>query len=260
MSINMLDITNLRTGYHKKEIVHGVSFSADRGDFLCIIGANGCGKTTMLKGILGLLPLMGGEATVDGVPVTGAKQRAKIFAYIPQIHSIPFPFRVSDVVLLGRTPHLTSTVSGASRKDKLAAYAAMEMLGIEKIAGSVYTELSGGQQQLVLIARALAQEPRILIMDEPTASLDFGNQQMVLSRMRSLGHDGMLVIMVTHDPSHVLMCANRVLIMKDGRITAEGTPSETVTSEMLSDVFGVNAAVVDVAGPGGEVRKAVVPA
>jgi ABC-type cobalamin/Fe3+-siderophores transport system ATPase subunit len=257
----MLDIKNLHTGYHKKEIVHGISFTVDRGDFACIIGANGCGKTTALKGILGLLPLFAGTVSVDNrlFAGTSVKDRAKIFAYIPQIHGLPFPFLVSDVVLLGRTPHLKSSVAGPSEADMQAAYRAMEMMGIESIAKESYTELSGGQQQLVLIARALAQEPQILIMDEPTASLDFGNQQLVLARMQNLSRSGMSVLMVTHDPHHALLCANKVIVMEEGEIISTGTPEETITTEMMEKIYGTKVFVTTVKLDSGESVRTVIP-
>ncbi|MDR1496086.1 MAG: ABC transporter ATP-binding protein [Clostridiales Family XIII bacterium] len=267
----MMKVTNLHTGYHGKEVVRGISFTVDRGDFTCIIGANGCGKTTALKGILGLLPLSGGAVTVDGEYVAvaaghrsgddpvSAKERAKVFAYIPQVHAIPFPFIVSDVVLLGRTPHLKSSVAGVSKADMEAAYSAMEQMGIASIAREEYTALSGGQQQLVLIARALAQEPKILVMDEPTASLDFGNQQLVLSRMRDLSRRGMAVVMVTHDPHHALLCANKVLVMDDGKIIEEGSPEGTITTETLKRIYGAQVYVATVKLDSGDEVKSVIP-
>jgi ABC-type cobalamin/Fe3+-siderophores transport system ATPase subunit len=262
----MLNVTNLHTGYYKKEIVHGISFSVERGDFVCVIGANGCGKTTAIKGILGLLPLYEGSVEVDGREFAGkanasvsAKDRAKVFAYIPQIHGLPFPFLVSDVVLLGRTPHLQSSVAGPSNRDKEAAYHALEMLGVESIARQNYTELSGGQQQLVLVARALAQEPQILIMDEPTASLDFGNQQLVLERMQNLSRQGMSVLMVTHDPHHALLCANKVIVMENGRIVRTGTPEETITTETLEQIYNTQVLVTTVALASGDEVRTVIP-
>jgi iron complex transport system ATP-binding protein len=265
----MLKVTDLHTGYPNKEVVKGIGFSVLRGGFTCMIGANGCGKTTALKGILGLLPLSGGSVLADGrvfakahsgarESAVSAKERAKVFAYIPQVHSIPFPFLVYDVVLLGRTPHLRSAVAGVSKIDREAVETALERMGISSIAREEYTALSGGQQQLVLIARALAQEPKILVMDEPTASLDFGNQQLVLERMRDLTQSGMSVLMVTHDPHHALLCADNVVVMKDGIIVREGTPEETITTEMLKQIYGARVYVttVDIDG-GGEVRTVV---
>ncbi|MDR2163670.1 MAG: ABC transporter ATP-binding protein [Clostridiales Family XIII bacterium] len=262
----MMKVTDMRTGYNRKEVVKGISFTVGQGSFTCIIGANGCGKTTALKGMLGLLPLFGGSVSVDGVDFVSAgsgaisaKERAKVLAYIPQTHSIPFPFLVSDVVLLGRTPHLKSSVSGVSEADMEAAYGALEQMRITSIAGEEYTALSGGQQQLVLIARALAQEPRILVMDEPTASLDFGNQQMVLERMRDLTDRGMAVVMVTHDPRHALACADEVIVMDDGVIVMRGSPDEIVTTEALGSIYGAQVCVSAVRLESGEDVRVVIP-
>jgi ABC-type cobalamin/Fe3+-siderophores transport system ATPase subunit len=150
-------------------------------------------------------------------------------------------------------------VAGPSARDKEVAYAALEMLGIESIAKENYTELSGGQQQLVLIARALAQEPQILIMDEPTASLDFGNQQLVLERMQNLSDRGMSVLMVTHDPHHALLCANKVIVMDEGEIIKVGTPEETVTTEMLEKIYATQVFVTTVELDSGEEVRTVIP-
>jgi iron complex transport system ATP-binding protein len=244
----VLQIKDLHTGYHKKEIVCGISFDIAAGEFACVIGANGCGKSTALKAILGLLPLFAGEILMSGssVATMNTKTRAQHFAYIPQVHTPPFPFKVADVVLLGRTPHLNSTVSAVSKDDKIKAYTAMEQLDITDLAQTEYTELSGGQQQLVLIARALAQEPRILVMDEPTASLDYGNQQLVLSRMHDLSRSGMAVLMVTHDPDHALFVADQVIVMESGKVIDQGTPLEMITTRNLEKVYNTHVHVADV--------------
>jgi iron complex transport system ATP-binding protein len=206
---------------------------------------------------------MGGGKKIAGgtnaPPVPSARERAKVFAYIPQVHSIPFPFLVYDVALLGRTPHLRSSVAGVSKADREAAEAALEQMGIASIAREEYTALSGGQQQLVLIARALAQEPKVLIMDEPTASLDFGNQQLVLGRVRDLARSGMSVLMVTHDPHHALLCADKVLVMEDGRITREGAPEDTITTETLKEIYGARVYVASVSLDTGEEVRTVIP-
>jgi iron complex transport system ATP-binding protein len=244
----LLRASKIASGYGKKKIVHEVSFTVDAGEFLCVIGANGCGKTTVLKSLLGLLPLFSGQIFLQGQDTAGmdVRRKARHFAYIPQVHIPPFPFKVADVVLLGRTPHLASSVAGVTRHDKVVAYEAMQQLQIEQLAASEYTELSGGQQQLVLIARALAQQPDILIMDEPTASLDFGNQQLVLSRLHRLSRSGMAVLMVTHDPDHALFCADRVLVMEDGRVIEEGSPLMTITSPIMQRIYGTRVCVADV--------------
>jgi iron complex transport system ATP-binding protein len=256
----LLSVEKLCCGYHKTEIVHEASFSVGRGEFVCVIGANGCGKTTLLKTLLGLLPALGGRISVDGRPTASMRERemARYFAYIPQVHRPPFPFTVADVVIMGRTPYI-NTLAKVSDEDKAVAFESMKLLGISHLADASYTRLSGGQQQLVLIARALTQEPLFLVMDEPTASLDFGNQQTVLSRMRSLSQDGTSVIMVTHDPDHALFCADRVIIMEDGRISDDGKTSEIITTENLQRIYGAGVIVLDVEALPGHMERVCIP-
>ena len=248
---HLLEVKDLRCGYGKRnnavEIVHGVSFYLDSNEFMCIIGSNGCGKTTTLKAVMGLLPAMGGTVLAHGVDVHRMPERelARRFAYIPQAHTPPFPFSVADVVMMGRTPYV-NRLARTTRHDRMVAYRALEMLGIDQFADEQYTQLSGGQQQMVLIARALTQQSDILVMDEPTASLDFGNQQLVLSRMRVLSQMGKAVIMVTHDPDHALFCADRVVVMEKGNVIAQGTPDECITTDMLRRIYDTEARVLDV--------------
>lgn len=256
----LLEVSDLRAGYGKNEIVHGISFSIGRGEFVCIIGANGCGKTTVLKSMLGLIKPFSGSVRVSGVETATMteKERAKHFAYIPQAHMPPFPFSVADVIIMGRTPYI-NRLAVVSPDDRRIAYEAMMQLGIEHFAERTYTKLSGGQQQLVLIARALAQQPDVLVMDEPTASLDFGNQQMVLSRMRQLTRAGTSVLMVTHDPDHALFCADRVVVMREGAVMADGTPEQVMTSESLNAVYNTDVRIVDVEIEPGRSARVCIP-
>lgn len=236
----MLEVEHLKAGYGPgHEIVHDVSFTLDEGAFCCIIGANGCGKTTALKTILGLLKPMGGTVKISGKDVYSMtdRERASYFAYIPQTNKLPFPYTVKNMVMMGRTPYM-KRMAQATRADKRIAYAAMCQLEIEHLANEPFTDLSGGQQQLVLIARALAQQPDYLIMDEPTASLDFGNQQLVLSRMRNLVDCGMSVLMVTHDPAHAFYCADRVIVFYKGKVLHDGAPDEVITPETMKTIYG----------------------
>ena len=243
----MLVIRDLYSGYEKTEIVHGVDFEVGRGEFVCMLGANGCGKTTTLKTVLGLIKPSAGSIEMDGVSTIHMREadRAKLFAYIPQAHTPPFPFTVADVVILGRTPYINK-LAIVGEEDKKIAYDCMQRMGIAELADDPYTQLSGGQQQLVLIARALTQQPDLLIMDEPTASLDFGNQQLVLQQMRTLADQGTSVLMVTHDPDHALFCAHRVLVMEEGRIIMEGKPDEVLDTECLQRIYHTEVRVVDI--------------
>lgn len=256
----LLEVRNIHGGYGKTEIVHGISFTIERGEFVCIIGANGCGKTTALKHILGLMKPTSGEVLIDGKSTKDMNEPelAKHFAYIPQAHTPPFPFKVSDVVLMGRTPYLNS-MAVVRPDDKAIAWHAMKQMSIQHLADQPYTALSGGQQQLVLIARALTQQPDLLVMDEPTASLDFGNQQLVLARMKTLAKKGMGVVMVTHDPDHALFCATKVVVMKEGLIDRIGSPRDTVTSEVLRGIYGTNVHVVDVEIEPGRTERVCIP-
>ncbi len=256
----MLRVSGLSAGYGKERVVDDVSFEVPDGCFCCIMGANGCGKTTTIKTILDILKPLGGSVELDGQNVFSLPHelRARYFAYIPQSHTPPFPFTVADVVLLGRTPYIGS-FARVREKDRIIAYQALKQLSIEHLGDAVYTELSGGQQQLVLIARALAQQPRVLVMDEPTASLDFGNQQLVLSRMRKLTEDGTSVLMVTHDPAHALFCADTVVMMAKGGVMATGTPRQTITEENLFALYGHRVCVADVVLPDGTLARTCVP-
>ena len=258
-SESILDVCSLTCGYHRKIIVRDASFSLHRGQFACIIGTNGCGKTTLLKTVLGLLPPMGGHALIRGKDIASLSdaERARHIAYIPQAHTPPFPFSVADVVLMGRTPHI-GRFSSISHEDKRIAWDALCMLGIEHLAERTYTKLSGGQQQLVLIARALTQQPELIVMDEPTASLDFGNQQIVLSRMKELSNHGATVLMVTHDPGHAVYCANTVVVMKDGRVTGTGTPAEIITKPQMESIYRTPIHVSDIMVEG-RMRRICVP-
>jgi len=244
----VLEVLDLHCGYGKKEIVHGASLTVGQGEFVCIIGANGCGKTTLLKSILGLIPAFSGDVSMDGQDVRrlNEKQRARMFAYIPQAHTPPFPFTTADVILMGRTPYI-GRMSQIKEEDRRIVWDAMVTLGIEGLAQRTYTKLSGGQQQLILIARAMAQQPELIIMDEPTASLDFGNQQTVLSRMRELSAAGTSVLMVTHDPHHAFYCADRVVVMGEGQVLVDGEPERVLTKERLEEIYSTEINVVKVA-------------
>lgn len=263
MTDAILQVRDLRVGYGKTnpfEIVHGISFDVYRGEFVCIIGANACGKTTSLKALMGLIPAMGGSVRVSGTDIANIseQERAKHYAYIPQAHTPPFPFSVADVVLMGRTPYINK-FARTTEYDRAVAYSALELMGITNISDKHYTKLSGGQQQLVLIARALAQQSDILIMDEPTASLDYGNQHLVLSAMRNLSKLGKAVVMVTHDPDHALYCADRVIVMDAGNILCAGTPSECITPAVLNQIYGVSVEIMDVEVATGQKERICVP-
>ena len=234
----MIQVRDVEFSYGKQEVLKGISFCMEKGEFVCVLGANGCGKTTLLKSILAFLTPQHAQVLLYGKDIhqMDERERARKIAYIPQYHTPPFPFTVRDVVLMGRTPHL-SRICRPTEKDCRIADESMERLGIAHYANKSYTALSGGQRQMVVIARALAQQPDLLIMDEPTASLDFGNQYLVLAQVKKLAREGMGVLMVTHNPDHAFYCADRIIAMEDGKILSMGDAGKVINEAVMKAVY-----------------------
>ena len=255
-----LEARHLDFGYRGKRVGSDVSLALEAGEVLCLLGPNGSGKTTLFKTLLGLLPAHGGAVLVDEVNLQARARGeiARLVSYVPQAHAAYFPFTVEEVVLMGRTAHL-GLFSSPSRRDREAALAAIARMRIEHLAGSIYTRISGGERQLTLIARALAQDARIVVMDEPTANLDFGNQVRVLEHIQDLARTGMGVLLSTHDPDHVFICADRVAMLHEGRLARLGVPAATVTAESLREIYGVEVAVVRVNVGDGAERQVCIP-
>jgi iron complex transport system ATP-binding protein len=233
-------------GYPGKTIGRDVDIELAAGEVLCLLGPNGGGKTTLFKTLLGLLKKQGGSITLDGADITRwSRQRlARVIAYVPQASAGYFPYTVIDTVLMGRTARI-GLFATPSRHDRAIAEAALARVRLADFADAIFTRLSGGQRQLVLIARALAQEPKILVMDEPTASLDFGNQVLVLNHVRELARQGIGIILSTHDPDHAFACADRVALLHEGRLIACGSPEDVVTSANLQRLYDVAVDIVN---------------
>jgi iron complex transport system ATP-binding protein len=235
-----LEARALAYGYGKRVVGDRADLALSPGEVVCLLGPNGGGKTTLFKTMLGLLSPLGGEMRLNGRPL-GAMSRAEIaraVAYVPQAQIGYFPFAVEDVVLMGRTAHL-GPFARPGRRDVQAARAALDRLGIADLAPCDYTRISGGQRQLTLIARALAGEAELLVMDEPTASLDFGNRARVLERIASLARAGTGVLLSTHEPDHAFLCADRVALLRPGRALEVGPPEAVLTEAALADTYGV---------------------
>ncbi len=240
-----LSVDGLAFGYPAKPVGKDASFSLGAGEVLCLLGPNGSGKTTLFKTLLGLLPAQAGAVYLDDQDIRGWSRRrlARAVGYVPQAHTAYFPFSVLETVLMGRTAHL-GLFATPSPHDIAIADQALATLNIAHLREAIYTRISGGERQLTLIARALAQEPRILIMDEPTASLDFGNQMLVLDQVRRLAERGIGIILSTHDPDHAFLCARRVAMLHQGKVISLGAPAEVITAESLRLIYGVEVDVV----------------
>jgi iron complex transport system ATP-binding protein len=209
VSVPRLAIDDLSYGYPRRIVGRHISLAVRPSEVLCVLGRNGEGKSTLFKTILGLLPAHAGAVMVNGESIArwNARRRALTFGYVPQNGGGFFPFTVSELVLMGRTAH-RGPFTAPSAADREAAGKALATVGIEHLAQREWLRVSGGERQLALIARALAQEPRVLVLDEPTASLDFGNQLRVLDAVRSLAEErGLTVLLSTHHPEQAFACA-----------------------------------------------------
>jgi len=254
-----LEVKNATFSYDgKRNIFEDISFSVDSGDVFCILGPNGTGKSTLLRCLCNLYPLNTGNICIDGKDISAyaPKKLAKKIGFIPQTHTPTFPYSVLQVVMMGRTPHL-NTFASPSKRDREIALEALRAVNIEHIRDKPYTELSGGQMQLVLMARVLAQEPEILLLDEPTSHLDVGNQIYTIKMIRKLSKKGLTLVMTSHFPDHTFLSSNKVGIMKDRKFLAMGPAETVVTEENLQEAYGVPIKIIRIEG---EIkRKIAVP-
>ena len=253
MTANRVRIEAASFHYGARPILDGLELELGEGEILSLLGPNGCGKTTLLRCIAGLLPLRTGRILLDGRDLTALDEtsRARIMGFVFQEHTVLFPYSVLEVVRMGRAPHL-GLFAVPSAHDTEIALQAIEMVGLQALAHERYTHISGGERQLALVARALAQEPQVLLLDEPTSHLDFGNQMLVLETVRHLaGERGLAVLMATHAPDHALFVADRVALMKGGGFLAVGPPAQVMTEANLKTIYGIDVRMVAVTGDDG---------
>ena len=240
-----VDVSHLAFAYEEKPVLVDVSFTADEGQFLSILGPNGAGKSTLFRCILGLQSRYTGIIRLNGTDTRklSPREMAGLIAYIPQSSRPMFNYSVFDIVLMGSSRNL-SPFGAPGRADNARCEWALEKIGISHLAQRCFHRLSGGEQQLVMIARALMQNAPILMMDEPTANLDYGNQLLVMRQAKSLVQEGYTVIQTTHAPEQSYLFSDRILAMSGGRIVKDGSPAEVLSAETVETLYGVKVQVV----------------
>jgi len=249
-----LEVKDLRFSYKDNRVLKGVDLSAGAGQCVFVLGENGAGKTTLFRCLLGLLAGYTGEIHIDGTDAANMSSReiARKIAYIPQAHTPVFNYTVFETVLMG-TNVLTAGLRTPGKLERETTEQMLEQMNIPHLGERGFAEISGGEQQLALIARALAQKSRILIMDEPTANLDYGNQFRVMRHIRQLARDGYLVILSTHNPEHALLYSDMVLVLKEGKAMVYGEPGKILNQDLIKSVYGISVELQTVRAPWGDV-------
>lgn len=233
-------VNNISFSYGSHQVLHNISFTVEDGEFLSILGCNGVGKSTLFRCVLGLLNGYSGQVLINGVDTRKLppSKMAKLAAYIPQNCSPTFNYSVEDVVLMGTTSGLNPLRSPGKKELELVDWA-LDKIGISHLRKRCFHHISGGERQLAVIARALVQDAKLLMLDEPTASLDFGNQMLVQEQARALADEGYTIIQTTHNPEHSYMFSDKVLAIKDGRVLCHGEPKQVMTKEVISQLYGI---------------------
>jgi iron complex transport system ATP-binding protein len=233
---------NVCASLGRRPVLHGVTARFMPGEMIGIIGPNGSGKSTLVRAMLGLVPVTQGEVTVDNRPLgtIAPRELARQIAYLPQGQALHWPLSVERLILLGRLPHL-GPLSRIADVDRNAVHAAMARADVAHLSGRIATELSGGERARVLLARALAVGAPAIVADEPLAALDLGHQMDVMALLRHEVDAGSLVVVVLHDLMMAARYCDRLLLMQDGRIVAEGPPSHVLDADNLQRVYGVRA-------------------
>lgn len=237
------EVRNLIFSYpsDKRKILKGASLRLNKGRVLCILGPNGAGKTTLLNCMAGLLRPEAGTINLCGRDLAEMKEKeiARLVGFVPQLHTPSFDYSALDFVLLGRAPR-TGTFSRPSIEEEERCLSVLKSMGLEYLAGKSYLNISGGERQQLLIARAIVQEPEAVLFDEPTAHLDYGNQHRVLKRIRQMAEEGFSVVMTTHNPDHALLLGGEAAVVSRDGTVIQGSCDEIITEENLREVYGID--------------------
>lgn len=256
-----LELHNVSCGYQKKEpVIERISMDLNGGEICCILGPNGVGKTTLFKTLLGIIPVLRGSISINGQDVTSwkAKERSRVFAYVAQAHVPVFPYKTEDIVMMGRLGQI-GRFSQPTRHDFEVTERAMDDMGLDYLRGAIYTEISGGERQLLMIARALAQEPDILILDEPTANLDYGNMARVLAKMKSLAKRGLCILFTSHMPDQAFLCDAKAALLFRNRPMLFGPCEQVITARTLQEAYHAPVQVAEIIDRAGHPLRMCAP-
>lgn len=246
----MIEIKNLDVSYGKNEILKNISFNINKGEVMCILGENGAGKSTLLKSILNLIKKKSGQITIDNIDISKMTNNniARYISYIPQVHIPAFDFTVVDVILMGNYSKYNSFFKKFNKEDFEKVINILRKLGIEYLANKNYRKISGGERQLVLISRALLQANSYILMDEPVANLDYGNQLKIMEVCKKLKNKDIGVVITTHNPNHAFTYGDKVLVVKKDYTSYYGKPSSILTEKLLSDIYKIPIEIIKFKG------------
>ena len=253
----MIELKNISCGYGTKRVLSSVNLTIKEGEITCLLGQNGAGKTTLFRTILGMLPPLNGTIILNGKKLSDytPKELARFISYVPQAHNTPFPFTVFEVVLMGQYARSARLLRLPGKENRRIASDCIQTLGIEKLKYKYFSTLSGGEKQLVLVARAMAQQPVFIAMDEPTSNLDMGNQTKVMKIAEMLKQQGFGIIMNTHNPDQVLNYSDKVILLKNGKVFKTGKPEQVMSSEIISGIYNTPVELVSAKTGNGTTRR-----
>ncbi|MCD7981331.1 MAG: ABC transporter ATP-binding protein [Clostridiales bacterium] len=256
-----LEVRDISCGYAPGHpVLSNISFQVSSGEVCAILGPNGVGKSTLFKTILHLLTPLGGSICIDGEDTEKwtPKRVSQVMAYVEQAHIPTFPYLVRDIAMLGRLGQI-SALGQPSKKDYEVVEQALERVGIRHLRDRVYTDISGGERQLLMIARALAQEPQLLILDEPTANLDYGNMILVMEAIRELSRQGLCIIFTTHIPDQAFMCRAKTLMLFRNDPYLFGDASQVITEKNLYAAYHANIQILEILDKAGDPIRICTP-